>query len=249
MPLNAPLEAPLKARQRAPFKAPKKSNSRAYFIAYHIARFSARHIASRIARFKAQRIASRIACLKAPTKARVKVLLKAQLKAHFKACFMASSNAPSKASPRATPICGFSATRQCLTDREQLSYARLAGVTKSSVLFALSLISKSTCALALTPTRARTTSRLMQGQIGPNPTSPSLLGTSSSGPDANPPSSDLGPLPGFLSPHSSVLSPSLASVFLPPCSAAARTLPCCRESAQKCSTPSRQGRRRWWRAG
>jgi hypothetical protein len=33
---------------------------------------------------------------------------------------------------------------------------------------------------------------LMQGQIRPNPTTPTLLGTPSSGPDVNPPSSDLG---------------------------------------------------------
>ena len=87
---------------------------------------------------------------------------------------------------------------------------------------------------------------LMQGQIRPtcakrsaagrpNPTTPSLLGTPSSGPDVNPPSSDLGlsssssvllppsfvfhPLLGFLHLHSSILTLVLSrppSSFLHP---------------------------------
>jgi len=51
----------------------------------------------------------------------------------------------------------------------------------------------------------------MQGQIRPDPTTPSLLGTPSSGPDVNPPSSDLGLLP----PPPSSLLPLLSSVLSP----------------------------------
>jgi len=127
------------------------AHSRAYSKAYSRASvkaqvktlFIALRIASRIARHIASCIASHIACFKPPSKARVEARLKAPFKTPLKTRFTASLNASQRASPQATPICGFSATRQCLTDREHVSYARLARVTKPSVLFALLLDSKS----------------------------------------------------------------------------------------------------------